>query len=126
MQKNYFVIVVCMKKIRLLIFAVVSIVFISCAKSNKLEKNGTPHSSSENFSHNTVIVSLKNGTSDEEIKKLAEKHNLKVLYNYKNFSMCALSSEKTLNDKELSTLISELKKEKIVLNVEKDYIMHIE
>lgn len=78
------------------------------------------------FSHRTVIVYLENGTSEEEINALCKKYKLQVLYIYKSFSSCALSSQETLTDKELDELIKKVKSEPLVLDVQKDYIMSLD
>ncbi len=95
------------------------------SENSKL-KTSSPENSTENFSHNTIIVYLENETSQKEIISLAKKYNLQILYIYKNFSACALSSTKTLNTSELNSLISTLESEPKVLSVQKDYIMTLD
>lgn len=110
-------------------FLIFSLLLTSCnTTKNQFYKNNETSRISEfdNYSHNTIIVYLENGTSEEEIRALSEKHNLKVLYIYKNFSSCALSSEKTLTDNELNLLIKKIESEPRVLSVQKDYIMSID
>ncbi len=86
----------------------------------------TETSKTNNFSHNTIIVYVKNGTSEEEINSLSRKYSLQVLYIYKNFSSCALSSQEPLTDKELEELITKVESESFVLSVQKDYIMSLD
>lgn len=129
-----------MKKIFYILVCISATFFFSCTSTKNSDKveiqnssNSARHSersegeeSQEDFSHNTIIVSLQNGTTNEEIAELAARHNLNVLYIYKNFSSCALSSPKTLTDSELDSLISEVQKDEKVLAVQKDYIMHLD
>lgn len=116
-----------MKKIFYILVCVSATFFFSCASAKSSAESQNPESQpQENFSHNTIIVSLQNETTDEEIAELAARHNLNILYIYKNFSSCALSSPKTLTDSELDALISEVQKEEKVLAVQKDYIMHLD
>lgn len=95
---------------------------------NKTNQSATssPADSSQNFSHNTIIVYLENETNQKEISALAKKYNLQILYIYKNFSACALSSQKKLSTKELNALISALETEPKVLSVQKDYILNLD
>lgn len=105
-------------------FVLCTLYAASCRTTRNQE--GNLNQSEEKYSHNTIIVYFENGTDEEEIRTLAEKHNLKVLYIYKNFSASALFSEKTLSDPELNALISEVEKEQKVLSAQKDYIMSLD
>lgn len=99
-------------------------------KNPQNQENQTASSSTkdsnQNFSHNTIIVYLENGTSQKEISELAQKYNLQILYVYKNFSACALSSQKTLSTEELNALISALESEPKILSTQKDYILNLD
>lgn len=101
---------------------------ISENPQNQTNQSATssPTDSSQNFSHNTIIVYLENRTNQKEISSLAKKYNLQILYVYKNFSACALSSQKNLSIAELNTLISALETEEQVLSVQKDYILNLD
>ncbi len=99
---------------------------ISCKTTKNQLMQNTEISKANNFSHNTIIVYVKNGTSEEEIQTLCKKYNLQVLYIYKNFSSCALSSERFLSNSELNKLIKKLESEPCVLSVQKDYIMNLD
>lgn len=99
---------------------------ISCKTTKNQLMQNTEISKANNFSHNTIIVYVKNGTSEEEIQTLCKKYNLQVLYIYKNFSSCALSSQEPLTDKELEELITKVESESFVLSVQKDYIMSLD
>jgi|GEM_PF-1604960 len=77
-------------------------------------------------SDKTVIVSLKSGTSEDEVKFLAERHNLSVVYIYRNLSMCTLASKKSLNTAELQSLINTLEQEEIVVSAEMDRIIRLD
>ena len=116
----------------LVVPAVLAALFFSAACStakslppdsiSQIQENSGP----EEFSRGSVIVYLKNGTGLQEINALAERHGLNVLYIYKNFSACALSSESTLSAAALDSLISDIEKERCVLGVQKDYIMKLD
>lgn len=107
-----------------------SLFLFSCGTSKNVEPSSSApaqeNSSANEFSRNSVIVYLKNGTSVKKINELAEKYNLSVLYVYQNFSACALSSGTSLSDSALDSLISDLEKEDCVISVQKDYIMRLD
>lgn len=99
---------------------------VSCKTTRNQLSSDSGTLEAENFSHSTIIVYVKNGTSEEEINSLSRKYGLQVLYIYKNFSACALSSQETLTDKELDELITKVESESFVLSAQKDYIMSLD
>ncbi len=79
------------------------------------------------YSHNTVLISVDEEVlNDEKVEAICKKYDLSILYDYENFNMYALSSEKTLSDMELAKLIDDLSLEEGVLTVERDYICTID
>ncbi|MCR5607019.1 MAG: hypothetical protein K6F69_09435 [Treponema sp.] len=79
-------------------------------------------SGDKGYSHNTIIVMLVNGTTADDIKRLASDFNLDIVYSYSVINGCALASKKELSEVELSTLLEKLTSDSRVLTAEKDYI----
>ena len=78
-----------------------------------------PHSQS------TLIVSVAEDFSEDQLSALLEKYGLSVIYDYRNFRMYALSAGRDLEDKELFSLIEALEEEDGVLGAEPDYIIEL-
>ena len=83
-------------------------------------------SSKKDYSAKNIIVSLKDELSEESVNKLASDYNLTVLYFYRNFKLCALSSEKSLTDSEMQSLMNLLKNDERVNFVERDGIIRLD
>ncbi|MBQ5400366.1 MAG: hypothetical protein IIU15_04000 [Treponema sp.] len=79
----------------------------------------------EEYSHRTVIVSLADGVTSEQIDSLAADFGLDVVYKYSIINGCALSSPRELSDRELDKLISEMEKDLRVVSVSKDRIYRL-
>ncbi len=80
----------------------------------------------EEYSHRTVIVSLADGVTSEQIDSLAVDFGLEVVYKYSIINGCALSSPRDLSDREFDKLISEMEKDTRVVSVSKDRIYHLD
>ena len=79
----------------------------------------------EEYSHRTVIVTLAENVTPEQIDSLAEDFGLSVGYKYSIINGCSLSSPRDLTDKELDELISRLEKDSRVISVSKDQIYYL-
>jgi len=80
----------------------------------------------QEYSHRTVIVSLEEGVSSEDVDLLAADFNLSVVYKYSIINACALTADRDLTDAELDDLIDRLEKDSRVLSVGKDYVYHLD
>lgn len=69
-----------------------------------------------------LLISLKEGVSDKEIYKLAEKYLLEVVTTYEGYGTCELKPTEKLGEKELQELIDKLAEEPGVLSVDKKVI----
>ena len=78
------------------------------------------------YSHNTVIVMVKEGTEESQIQKICDAYNLEIKYSYDTISGYSLSSKKELTDKELNELIKSINEYNFVLSVEKDYVVNLD
>lgn len=96
--------------------------FIDPSYTLRTPEQFSGYSKKKEYSHNTVIVMLVDGTVAEDINKLASDYQLNVVYNYTVINGCALSSDKELTEDVLSDLIEKLSSDRRVLSVEKDYI----
>lgn len=81
---------------------------------------------SREYSHNTVIVMVKEGTEESQIQQICDAYNLEIKYSYDTISGYALSSQKELTDKELNELIKSINEYNFVLSVEKDYVVNLD
>ncbi len=77
------------------------------------------------YTSNTLLISLKEGTYEEDVYALAGKYGMEVMYLYQNFNMCATKLSRDYSDAEFATLIRQLEKEPIVLAADRDAIMHL-
>lgn len=77
------------------------------------------------YSHTTVIISLEEDVTSEQIDELASDFGLNVVYKYSIIQGCALASPTPLSDSELDDLIDNLKKDPRVIDAGKDMIMHL-
>jgi len=73
----------------------------------------------------TLIVSLAGNLGESGVKKLADDHNMSILYIYRNFNMCALSAKRDLSEAELKNLKENLERDERVLGVNYDRIMEL-
>jgi hypothetical protein len=77
------------------------------------------------YTANTLLISLNEGSSEDEVYALAERYGMEVMYIYQNFNMCAVKLPRDYSDAEFKDLIRQLKKEPIVNDVSRDAIMHL-
>lgn len=80
----------------------------------------------ESWSDRVIIVSVDQDMTDGMMQELLEKYALSVVYNYKSFSMYALSAARSLSAEELEALIKAVSGEAHVLNVSRDGIVHLQ
>lgn len=85
-----------------------------------------PEETETEYSHNTLIVMVKEGTKRDQVQAICDSYNLEIKYSYGSISGYALTSEKTLTDEELEGLIKSIKEYNFVTSVEKDYVMHLD
>ncbi len=78
------------------------------------------------YSAKTVILSVEEGTSDEQIYALADEYDMNVLYIMHNLNMCTLALKEPASETELDALFAELESKDFVLMAHKDYIMHLD
>ena len=78
------------------------------------------------YSHNTVIVMVKEGTEESQIQQICDAYNLEIKYSYDTISGYSLSSKKELTDKELNELIKSIEEYNFVLSAEKDYVVNLD
>lgn len=93
-----------------------------------IHKDGiiTSGKTGESISDSVVIVSLDRNFTDAEAVAFAKKHNMTVVYNYRNFNMCALKLKtpaKTMA--EMEKITTDLEKDENVLMAQPDHIMYI-
>lgn len=79
----------------------------------------------EYFSRN-IIVSLKEHLSENEVNALAADFNLEVLYYYRNFNICSLSSKEKLDDLQMEALITSIEADERVNFAEGDGIIRLD
>jgi len=80
----------------------------------------------EPYTRNTLIISLEPDMTSWKKRRIAKRHDLEIIYEYKNFSMMAVKTKKDLEPKEMERLIKELEKEKGVLQVSRDRILQLQ
>ena len=78
------------------------------------------------YSASTVIVNVDASATDAQITALAKKYSLEIVYNMKNLHIVVLRTAEPQTPAALDELISALKAEAIVLNVEKDHIIRLD
>jgi hypothetical protein len=78
------------------------------------------------YSSRTVIVSVDDSCTEDDIKAICDKYELSVVYDYQNFAMYALSTQRDYNDQEMADLIKNLSSESHILNVERDGITQLD
>ncbi|MBO7639480.1 MAG: hypothetical protein J6S91_10945 [Treponema sp.] len=78
------------------------------------------------ISDKTVLVTLKDSCTNEDVYSLAKDFNLDVKYIYSFGKTCALSSKVSLSEKEIYNLIALLKADSRVVNAEPDNIIYLD
>lgn len=68
----------------------------------------------------TIIISVDEDFTDQDIDSICHKYDLKITYDYDTLSMYALTTEKTVTEDELDQLIEDLSAEDGILLVEED------
>ena len=77
----------------------------------------------DRYSHSVVLVSVDGNMKRKDMEKLCRTYGLSILYEYKNFSMYALQTERNQSDEEMNRLVEELEKEKGILSAERDRML---
>lgn len=78
------------------------------------------------YSDRTLLLSVDDQFTGSSLKAICKKYHLTVVYKYNSFSMYALQTKKTLNDREMEDLIGRLEKEKHILGAERDRIEYLD
>lgn len=78
------------------------------------------------MSSSVILVSVDGNRKKAGVDDFCRKYHLSLVYDYKNFNMYALKTEKPLPDRDMEKLIRNLSKEKGVLSVERDRIVTID
>lgn len=95
-------------------------------ETQRIYEDSTVQDNTAEYSHNTVMVYTDEAADRAYIEQLCSKYGLSVLYDYNNFNMYALGSDKELDDKELAALIADLGNEEHILGAERDYIAQLD
>ncbi|MBQ3687751.1 MAG: hypothetical protein II932_07955, partial [Treponema sp.] len=77
------------------------------------------------YSPNTLLMSLEEGVTEEQVYKLAEKYDMEILYLYQNFNMCAAKLPRDYSDAEFKVLLRQLGNEPEVLEASRDGMMYL-
>lgn len=77
------------------------------------------------YSDSTLILSLDPDMTEDTFAALLEKYGLHTVYDYDNFTMAAVGTEKPCTADELDRLIASLSEEEGVLGVEKDNVIRL-
>ncbi len=88
--------------------------------------DGSGSEAAPQYSPRTVIVSVEEGFSKEQLDALLSKYDLEVLYDYEALNMYALNAGHDMDEPELSALIKELSAEDGVLFAEPDQIITLD
>ena len=78
------------------------------------------------ISDKTVLVTIKDSSTNDDVYLLAEDFDLEVKYIYSFGKTCALSSKVSLSEKEIYNLIERLKTDSRVLVAEPDNIIYLD
>ena len=76
--------------------------------------------SGENLSKRVILVYVEHQLSKDDLDKLLAKYDLSVVYDYTNFNAYALSTKRDYSDREMNTLITALRQEKGIADVQRD------
>jgi len=79
----------------------------------------------EEYSDRVIIVSVDQDMTDGMMQELLKKYGLSVVYDYRSFSMYALSAGRALSAEEMAELIRRVSGEAHVLNVSRDGVVHL-
>ncbi|MCR5330841.1 MAG: hypothetical protein K6E62_06595 [Lachnospiraceae bacterium] len=92
------------------------------------EEENTIGSGSEIPEHSmkTLIVSVSEDASRKAIKKIFKSLGLSIVYDYDNFNMYAVSLAEETDEKGLTALMEKLAAYDEIIDVERDYIAHID
>ncbi|MBQ9267181.1 MAG: hypothetical protein IJ217_02725 [Clostridia bacterium] len=80
----------------------------------------------QQYSKNTLIISVDVAATKDEVMKLFEEYHLEIIYDYENFNMYAVKTERDMSIEELDNLIAELESNEYVLSAEKDSIIQLD
>ena len=89
-------------------------------------KNPGAQKGRPSISDKTVLVTLREDCTDDDIRSLAKDFNLEVKYIYSFGKTCALSSKVSLSEKEIYNLIALLKADSRVITAEPDHIIYLD
>lgn len=77
----------------------------------------------DRYSPSVLLVSVDPDMKKKDMERICRKYDLSILYEYRNFSMYALKTEKNKTDEEMDVLIASLEKEKGILTAERDRML---
>ena len=73
-------------------------------------------------SASSLIITVSEGASKEELKALLDKYGLKIMYEMKMAPIITVSTSRPMSSEELDALIEKLEASDLVQSVSKDYI----
>ncbi|MBQ9891219.1 MAG: hypothetical protein IJM39_07395 [Firmicutes bacterium] len=79
----------------------------------------------QEVSPRTVLITVSDDFTEEDLKALLKKHSLTVKYDYSSMKIYALTTDRDMNEKELAALLSALTKESKVLSAEPDQVIKL-
>ena len=96
------------------------------ALSPKMNLAGEAMENKATYSNRTIIISVDQKLTKNELHLILEKYNLTVMYDYKNFNMYALQAEKELNADEMDILLKNLEGENHIISAIQDGIAYLD
>ncbi len=81
--------------------------------------------SGQEVSPRTVLITVADDFTEEDLKDLLKKHSLTVKYDYSSMKIYALTADHDMNEKELAALLSALTEESKVLSAEPDQVIKL-
>ena len=81
--------------------------------------------SGQEVSPRTVLITVSDDLSSEELQALLKKYSLTVKYDYDSMNIYALEADHDMTAKELSTLLESLVKEEKILSAEPDQVIKL-
>ena len=79
----------------------------------------------QEVSPRTVLITVSDDFTEEDLKALLKKYGLAVKYDYSSMKIYALTADRDMNEKELAALLSALTKESKVLSAEPDQVIKL-
>ncbi len=86
----------------------------------------TVNDANPEYSDRTLIVTVSEEMTDEQMQAICDEFHLEIVYDYDNFLMYALSTEKPMEEDDMQTLMAELMRQDGILAVERDAVVHLD